>query len=270
MSGGRKQIRGKVAVVTGADGGIGTQFCRALARRGADLVMVSIDGDAVSRLAGEIASEFGVRTWPMRLDLTDADAGSLLLAFLDARNLEPYILINNAGIFSFRPVLETPEKKLNAFVDLHVRAVVDLCRIFGDRMVRNGRGYILNMSSMSCWMPMPGLAMYSSTKAFMRVFSRSLHYELRESGVSVMVACPGGIATDLFGLPENLTRLALRLGAIARPDRFAEKAIGRLLKGRAQYINGLTNRLAIVFVASLPRRVRMIVKHNMLDKGIKR
>ena len=269
MIGQRVKIRGKVAVVTGADGGIGTQFCRALARRGADLVMVSIDGDAVTRRAGEIAAEFGVRTWPLRLDLTSADSGAMLLAFLDARELDAYILVNNAGIFSFRPLLETPDKKLDAFVDLHVRAVVGLCRLFGERMVRNGGGYILNMSSMSCWMPMPGLAMYASTKAFLRVFSRSLHYELRESGVSVMVACPGGIATDLFGLPENLTRLALRLGAIARPDRFAEKAIGRLLKGRAQYINGLTNRLVIVFVASLPRRVRMMVKHRMLDKGIK-
>lgn len=265
-----KSLRGKVAVVTGADGGIGTEFCRTLARRGADLVMVSIDGDGVTRRAEEITRTFGVRTWPMRLDLTDPDAGALLMSFIDARQIDPYILINNAGIFSFAPVLETPEKKLNTFVDLHVRAVVDLCRIFGQRMSAKGRGYILNMSSMSCWMPMPGLAMYASTKAFLRVFSRSLHYELRESGVKVMVACPGGIATDLFGLSPKLTRLALRLGAIARPDTFAEKAVKRLLKGRAQYVNGLTNRLAILFVGSLPRRARMTVKHQMLDKGIRR
>lgn len=258
----------KVAVVTGADGGIGSEFCRALARRGAGIVMVSVDSDAVTRRAEEISAEFGVPTWPLRIDLTSPDAPVILMSFLETRGLEPYILINNAGIFSFRPVIETTEKKLNAFIDLHIRTVVELCRLTGERMARRKKGFILNMSSMSCWMPMPGLAMYASTKAFLRVFSRSLHYELRDSGVNVMVACPGGIATDLFGLPPHLTRLALRLGAIDRPDRFAEKALSRLLKGRSQYINGLINRLAIVFIALLPRRARMIVKHRMLDKGI--
>lgn len=266
---GKGSLRGKIAVVTGADGGIGTELCRALARRRADLVMVSYNGEAVATRADEISRQYGVRTWPLRVDLTNRDAASIIFSFLEARNLDPYILVNNAGIFSFAPILETSENKLNAFVDLHVRSVVDLCRLFGKKMVANGKGYILNMSSMSCWMPMPGIGMYASTKAFMRVFSRSLHYELHDSGVSVMVACPGGIATDLFGLPKKLQRLALRLGAIARPDAFAEKAIVHLLKGRAQYINGFINRLAILFVGCLPGRVRMMVKHRMLDKGIK-
>ena len=263
-----KSLRGKVAVVTGADGGIGTEFCRALARRGADLVMVSIDGDGVTRRAEEITRTFGVRTWPMRLDLTDPDAGALLMSFIDARQIDPYILINNAGIFSFAPVLETPEKKLNTFVDLHVRAVVDLCRIFGQRMSAKGRGYILNMSSMSCWMPMPGLAMYASTKAYIRVFTRSLHYELRDYGATATVAAPGGIATSLFGLPDHLMRLAVGIGAVERPDRFAEKAVKAMLKGKKQYINGFINRLAIFFVGSTPTWIRMQVKHRLLDKGI--
>lgn len=266
----KKSLVGKLAVVTGADGGIGTEFCRALARRGADLVMVSIDREGVERRAEEIAAEYGVRTWPMHLDLTEPDAADTLMAFLEVRSLVPYILVNNAGIFSFNPVLDTPARKLDCFVDLHVRAIVQLCAVVGRRMAQAGSGYILNMSSMSCWAPMPGLAMYASTKAFIRVFSRSLHYELRESGVNVMVACPGGIATDLFGLPENLKKLALRLGAIARPDTFADKSLSRLLKGRAQYINGLTNRLAIFFVGITPRPLRMQVKHLMLDKGIRR
>ncbi len=265
----QKSLRGRIAVVTGADGGIGREFCRVLASRHADLVMVSYNGEGVTRLAEEISNAYGVRTWALRVDLTKKDAASVVLSFLETRNLEAYILVNNAGIFSFAPVLETSENKLNAFVDLHVRSIVDLCRLFGKKMTEKKEGYILNMSSMSCWMPMPGIAMYSSTKAFLRVFSRSLNYELADSGVHVMVACPGGIATELFGLPPNLIKLALRLHAIERPDTFARKAITRLLKGRAQYINGLTNRLAIFIVGCMPRCVRMMVKHRMLDRGIK-
>lgn len=265
-----RNIDGGVAVVTGASGGIGLEFCRELARRGFGIVMVSIDDKPLRDAAEMIAAEYGVKAWPLTLDLCVADAHMAIDLFLDNRGLRPVVLINNAGIFSFDYLTEIPERKVNAFVDLHVRSVTVLSRHFAARMAKEGGGYILNMSSMSCWMPMPGLSMYASTKAYIRAFSRSLHYEMRGAGVSVMVACPGGIATDLFGLPENLKRLALRLGAISRPDVFVKGAVKRLLKGKAQYINGLTNRLAIVFVGSLPRAVRMQVKHRLLDRGIRK
>lgn len=113
---------------------------------------------------------------------------------------------------------------------------------------------------------MPGIALYSATKAYIRVFSRALHYELRDSGVTVTVACPGGIATDLFGLPVRLQRLAVRLGVLMRPERFAHKAVNRMLRGRKQYINGLLNRFSIFFVGITPTPVRMMVKHRLLDR----
>lgn len=256
------------ALVTGADGGIGLELCRALARRGCSLVMTSITTDRLRTMAVSIEKEFGVTALPLSIDLTAEDAVSLISAFLATRDIEPDILICNAGIFSFREVADTPDEKLECFVDLHVRATTMLCAHFARRMRRRGFGRILNMSSMSCWMPMPGLAMYAATKAFIRVFSRSLAYELKDSGVTVTVATPGGIATDLFGLPDNLKRLALRLHAIEAPDTFAEKAVRAMLKGRRQYINGFINRLAIVFVALMPAPVRMLVKHKLLDKGI--
>lgn len=117
---------------------------------------------------------------------------------------------------------------------------------------------------------MPGLAMYAATKSYIRVFTRSLNYELRDKGVKVMVACPGGIATDLFGLPKNLQRLALRLGAITTPQKFAKKAVTKVLKGKKQYINGLMNRFGILTVGMLPDSIRMMIKSRMLDRGITR
>lgn len=115
---------------------------------------------------------------------------------------------------------------------------------------------------------MPGLAMYSATKAYIRVLSRSLHYELRDSGVRVTVACPGGISTSLFGLPENLKRLAVRIGALDTPEKFVHKALKKMAKGKMQYINGMLNRLAIVGVGCAPTGARMLVKRLMLDKNI--
>lgn len=259
---------GKTALVTGASSGIGLEFCRQLAAIGAGLVMVSNQERELVDCAQCIANDYGVRVDAICLDLTGADCAERLMAYTDSLGLEIDLLINNAGIFSFAPLLDTPDGKVNAFVDLHVRAVTALSVAYGRRMRQRGGGYILNMSSMSCWMPVPGLAMYSATKAYIRVMSRALHCELRESGVSVTVACPGGISTALFGLPDNLMRLALRLHAVDTPEWFVRKALKVTARRRQQYINGLLNRLAIVAVACLPRSGRLAVKHRLLDRGI--
>lgn len=261
---------GKTALVTGASSGIGLEFCRQLAQIGANLVMVSNQEAQLAGCAREIADAHDVKIYTLCLDLTQADCAERLLAFTDSLGVEVDLLINNAGIFSFAPLFDTPDGKINAFVDLHVRAVTALCVAYGRRMRQRGSGYILNMSSMSCWMPMPGLAMYSATKAYIRTMSRALHCELCESGVSVTVACPGGISTTLFGLPDRLMRLALRLHAVDTPERFVCKALKKTAKRRQQYINGLLNRLAIVFISTLPFRLRLTIKHRLLDRGITR
>lgn len=265
-----KKLEGKWALVTGADGGIGYELCRALARRGCNIVMVSITVDPLRNAAMKIEKEYSVDAVPLTVDLTDANEVSIIAAFLLNRNIEIDFLVNNAGVFSFKELAETSDTVINRFIDLHVRATTMLSTHFARRFKERGSGRMLNMSSMSCWMPMPGLDMYASTKAYIRVFSRALHYELKDYGASVTVATPGGIATDLFGLPGNLKKLALRLHAIEAPDSFAEKAIKAMLKGKKQYINGFINRLAIVFVACTPTCVRMQIKRRMLDKGIQK
>lgn len=260
-----EHCEGHLALVTGASSGIGLCFCRELARRGCNLVMVS-NQQCLGQCAADVAAEYGVSAYPFFCDLTADDCAVQILGFLDSLSLEPDYLINNAGIFSFRKVTATAPDKVQCFIDLHVRAVTELSRAFAIRFAKKGSGRILNMSSMSCWMPMPGIALYSATKSYIRVFSRALHYELRDSGVSVTVACPGGIATDLFGLPENLKRLAVNIGVLTHPETFARKAIDRMLRGKKQYINGMLNRFSIFFVAITPTRVRMLVKHRLLDR----
>ncbi len=266
----KESLIGKWALVTGADGGIGINFCHALAGRGCSIVMVSITTDALREAAADISGKYGVSTVPLTLDLADSGAPDAIDAFLAEREIEIDFLINNAGIFNFRETADLPDARIEAFIDLHVRATTILCARFARRFRQRGSGRILNMSSMSCWMPMPGLAMYASTKAYIRVFTRSLHYELKDYGCSATVAAPGGIATSLFGLPDNLTHLALRLGALQTPEKVAEHAVRAMLKGKKQYINGLLNRFAILFVGCMPTWVRMQVKRRLLDKGIQK
>lgn len=260
------KIKGKTAVVTGASSGIGLQFCRRLAEQGADIVMISNQNKELTAAARELSDKYGIITYPLCVDLTAPDVVTGIETFLQSRKLQPEILINNAGIFSFNYLTETPDGKVEAFIDLHVRAVTQLSIAFARRFKALGRGWILNMSSMSCWMPMPGIAMYSATKAYIRAFTRAYRIEMKNLGVSVTVACPGGIATGLFGLPENLQRLGVKIGVLSTPQKFVRNALKKTMRGKAQYINGFLNRLSIVFVASLPEWVRMKIKNDLLDK----
>ena len=242
-----------IELVTGAASGIGAEFCRQLSAGGwrvmkIDRTPIENDPDALA------------------IDLTDADSTERILAWLDGLGILPDLWINNAGIFDFKPVVDMTAARLDLYIDLHVRSLTQICRAIGLRMAARGSGMILNMSSMSCWMPMPGIAMYSATKAYIRAFSRALRLELKDSGVSVTVACPGGIATDLFGLPKRLQKLAVSIGVLQTPQRFVRNVIKRTLRRRKQYINGLLNRLSIVFVGALPDCLRIQVKRRLLDR----
>lgn len=257
-------------MVTGACSGIGLEFAKRLAERGADVLMVSNRRKELEEAAGDIHARYGVATRALTIDLCDTDAPSAILEELDNWERRAEMLINNAGIFSFAPVTETSEGKIECFINLHVGAVTRLTKAFAQRMAANGGGRILNMSSMSCWTPMPGIAMYAATKAYIRVFSRAMHLEMRDSGVSITVACPGGIATNLFGLDEKLKRLAVNLGVLQTPERFTRNALKKMLNGNQQYINGMLNRLSILAMGLTPTPVRMLVKRKMLDAGIRR
>jgi short-subunit dehydrogenase len=259
-------IAGSWAIVTGASSGIGLEFTRQLAGRGCNIVAVSNQEAQLAELQSELTDLYGVSTVTLNLDLTAPDAAEAVATACTERGITPLILVNNAGIFDFRAVEHLSPRRLDTYIDLHMRAVTHLCHRFSRMMMAQGRGYILNMSSMACWMPMPGIAMYSATKAYIRAFSRALAQELRGTGVSVTVACPGGIATDLFGLPRNLQHLGVQLRVLDTPQRFARKALKCMFRGKAQYINGWLNRLTIVAVGALPERARHLVKTVLLDR----
>lgn len=252
----------RTAVVTGAASGIGLEFCRQLAAKGYSLLLIDRNplDDAIKLL--NAGPHFG-----LQVDLTDNDATEKIERELDRLDMTPDLLINNAGIFDFASVTSMPVKRLDLYIDLHIRSVTRLSRLIGMRMIRrHKRGRILNMSSMSCWMPMGGIAMYSATKAYIRAFSRALRLELHDAGVSVTVACPGGIATDLFGLPRRLQRVGVAIGALATPQAFVRGALRAADRRCKQYVNGLLNRIAIAAVGSLPDCLRLIIKRQTLDR----
>lgn len=258
---------GRLAIVTGASSGIGFEFAKALGGKGWNLLMVSDRERDLTECAGIIRKEYGVKADTLCLDLSREDSVEIMENHLMDNGAPPHLLVNNAGIFDFTTVDNLPDERIRLYINLHILTLTLLCKRIAKMMEVNGvRGYILNMSSMSCWMPMPGIALYSATKAYIRVMSRALGVELADKGISVTVACPGGIATGLFGLSPKLLKLGVRLGVLATPDKFTTKALKRTFRRRRQYINGFLNRISIVIVALAPYKVRRMLKHKLLDR----
>ncbi len=261
-----KDIASYTALVTGASSGIGLEFARQLAAQGAKLFLVSIDHEDLEREAAKIVEEFGVTVETHCMDLARHEAADDLYQYCREKEMQIDILINNAGIFSLKEVTRTDPKKIDTMLQLHVGTVTRLSRLFAKDMCQRKQGYILNMSSLSCWTPYPGIALYTATKAYIRVFTRALAYELHDYGVKVTVVCPGGAATGLYGLPPHLLKLGVRLGVLMTPKRLVRKSLHALFRGKKQLIPGLFNRLLIPLAASMPTRVRLIVKHRLLDE----
>lgn len=261
-----RKCEGLTALVTGASSGIGLEYSHQLAEMGASVILVSNQREALNSLHEELTKKYPSQFFGICFkDLCDDDCADFLLDYCRKNTVGIDILINNAGIFSFREVCDMSQEQLNVFINLHIKAVTMISRVFADDMKKRNFGYILNMSSMSCRMPMPGIAMYSATKAYIQVFSRALYLEMKDSGVAVMTACPGGIATDLFGLPKNLQQFAVKIGVLATPQNFVRGALKRLFKKKQQYVNGLLNKIAMFAVPKLPVCVKMLVKHKLLD-----
>lgn len=126
----------------------------------------------------------------VEIDLARIEAAAELWEAVRREGAAIDVLVNNAGIFSFRDILQTPAERIERIILLHDLTNTQLCRMAAADMVRRGcRGHILNMSSYSLWMPFPGLALYSASKAYLRSFSVAFAKEVREHGIRVTAVC---------------------------------------------------------------------------------
>ena len=178
------------AVVTGASSGIGEQFARELARRGHHVTLVARTTDKLEQLAGEL-SKTGADVLPA--DLADSQARAELLGRL---NRTPDILINNAGFSTLGPVARSDPANEIRMLEVDVVAVADLCSRFVSGMVQRKRGAVLNVASTAAFQPLPGQAGYAAAKAFVLSYTQSLAGELRGTGATATVLCPGPVDTN--------------------------------------------------------------------------
>ena len=240
------------ALITGAASGIGRCVARECASRGMNLVIVDINEKGLMENAAQIREEFHVDVRSLVQNLAQPDAAENCLAFCDAEGVEIDFLGNIAGIFTFGPLIEIDPKRTDLMLDLHVKTVTRMCVLFGQRMKKRRFGYIFNMSSMSAWMPMPGIATYNASKAYVRSVSRALRIELLPWNVSVTAVCPGGVATPLLPITDKQKALGVRFGILMPPEKLAKKAVNATLRRKNQTIPGLINHFFTFCILMLP------------------
>lgn len=236
---------GLTALVTGASKGLGEEFARDLARRGANLVLVARSEQPMRALAEHLRRDRGVHVEVIVADLSDRDAAAEIVRRVDKLDLKVDLLVNNAGIGAVGPFLSRPFERSLQSVDVNVNSLMGLVHRLGARMLDRGRGGIINIASVAAFQPMPFQASYGASKAFVLSFTEAVAEEVRGTGLRVMAAHPGPTATSFF---EHTTS-AIDPNAVS-PAKVAAKALDDFARGKSISFPG---RRSDWFIASASR-----------------
>ena len=248
------------ALVTGATSGIGEEFCWQLAAAGHDLVLVARHEEALSALASALANVAGVRAETIAADLSTAEGCRRVASRLDVggpadvekADLAPVdLLVNNAGFGLGTDFLDNTLEAELAGVDVMVRAVMILAHHAGISMRSRGRGAILNVGSVAS---RTGAGTYSAHKAWVVAFTEGLAAELRGSGITATVVCPGPVNTPFFeraGVDMEATPAWL----MASPEEVVTCALNAVRAGRIQVPPTLAYKAAMGAMKIAPRWV---------------
>ncbi len=260
-----KNISGLNALVTGGTSGMGWEYCRQLAAKGCNILMVSIQQDLLLTLPQQLENEFGIKAQGLCLDLARDSAANELLDYCHSRQYTVDILINNAGMFFFHELDPSVQGKAFAMMDLHITTPTRLVMLFGEEMKQRRSGYIINVSSLAAKLPAPGITVYAATKAYLKSFSKSMYFELRNYNVGCTTVLPAAIATPLYNLNSKLLKLGVNIGLISTPQRLVKRAIRGMVRKKHVVKPGAMNYYLPVLIKLLPNSLEMKIWNKYRD-----
>ena len=240
-----------VAVVTGASMGIGAAFTAALAARGYDLALIARSSDALATIAARVREQGGGRAEPFAADLADPAAVERVANDVEALFGRVDLLVNNAGFGAYGPFESVGSIRHAGQVRLNIEALVALTDRFVPAMLARGSGGIINVASTAAFQPVPYMAVYGATKAFVLSFSEALSEEFRGRGVRVLALCPGPTSTNFFKIAGEGAQLGSRRSA----EQVVATALRAYDRGRSYVVDGAANRLMTVSQRLLPRTI---------------
>ncbi len=239
------------ALVTGASSGLGAELARALARRSFPVILAARRRDPMQQLAAELKASHGIDVAVESIDLGEPNSAGALIRQLDARGLQPEILINNAAFGHSGLFTEQEPDRLRAMLQLDVTTLTELTHTYARRMSAAGRGHILMVASIAAYQADPLLAVYGAAKAYVLSLGEALHVELGPK-VGVTVLCPGIMQTEFFAVADYHPSELLLRGATL-PATVAEAGIQAMFQKKPTITVGRWNRVSVMGSKLTPR-----------------
>lgn len=250
-------------LITGASSGIGEVFARKLAARGHNLLLVARSEDKLITLCNELGRIKSTHAQYVAMDLAEPEAPARLFAETEKRGLEIDFLINNAGFGSMGEFSQLDLERELGMIDLNVRSLVELTYRFLAPMRERKGGSIINVASTAGFQPVPYMATYAATKAFVLSFSEALWEESRPYGVKVMALCPGVTETNFFEAAK-IQKPPARV--VQTPEAVVETALRALARGKSSVISGWSNFMMVESERLVPRSLVLRVTGMALRK----
>jgi uncharacterized protein len=251
---------GKYALITGASSGIGLALAHQLAAKGFDVILVARSVGKLQALAAELTIQHGIQARVAAADLTQPASVQNLAKMLNQQDLDIRVLVNCAGVLHQDAFLNMPPSEAQQIIDLNITALTAMLHALVPMMVSGvalgaGRAYVLNVASIAAFQPIPMLAVYAASKAYVLSLSEALAEELKGSGVSVTTLCPGITATNMLAQAtdanDKLSHLPRFL--VADVNDVARAAIEAMLRGDAICVPGAVNQMGTLASRSAPK-----------------
>lgn len=239
-----------VALITGASSGIGAALADVFARNGHEVVLAARRVPQLAAIAERIRAA-GQRAHILPVDLARPDSTERIADELSARNLEPSFLINNAGYGLLGPAATLDRGEQLAMIDLNCRSLTDLSLRWVNSLARH-KGGILNVASISGFIPGPGMSVYNASKAYVISFSVGLRRELAPKGIRVTALCPGPVATE-FQARAGILDVHYPRGFDRTAEDVAQQGYRGLMRGRSVVVPGMHNKMIPWLPRFLPR-----------------
>jgi len=256
----------KTALVTGASSGLGLELAQLFAADGHDVVLVARRKPELDALAARLVAERGVQAHVLPEDLADATAPERLVAELAGRGIEIEFLVNNAGFGARGAFASLDMRRALDMIQVNIAALVELTGLLVPGMIARKSGRVLNLGSTAGFQPGPNMAVYYATKAFVNSFTEALAFELRGTGVSATLSCPGATATEFGQVANNGKTKLFKAGAMAAPV-VAAAAYRAMMAGRDTIIHGARNKLLIHSQRLAPRATVRAITARLNELG---
>ncbi len=254
-----------MALITGASAGLGLEFARLFGSDKHDLILVARRKERLEALGAELEEAHGIKVHVIAADLMEPAAVDRIVAEVNAKGLKVDYLVNNAGFGSNGTFSELEPAKEIGQVQVNITTVVGLTRAFLPGMVQRRSGRILNLGSTAGFQPGPFMATYYASKAFVNSFTEALWFELKGTGVTATVSCPGPVATEFIAVAGNEKSKLAGMG-MATPAGIAREAYDAMNAGKRRIVHGLQYKLVPLLNAFSPNAILLAVAASLNRK----